>query len=112
MRKVYIIVGTTGEYSDHTQWNVATYIDKDQAQIHLERLNEQIKSLKLDRESNNRPKRSYSDRKQERTKIERTLDPNITVDYTGVSYGIEEVELFQHFDEFQETHNKDLISEG
>jgi hypothetical protein len=39
-RTVYVVVGHTGEYSDHTQWNVAAYLDREHAEEHARLANE------------------------------------------------------------------------
>lgn len=34
--KVYVVVGTTGEYSDRIEWQVCAYRDEEQAKAHVQ----------------------------------------------------------------------------
>lgn len=92
--KIYIVMGFTGEYSDAAEWRVVAYTTKEQAEIHIQRINAIIKEY---------TKRDYNTQNILQNRIiEEGLDSNCRVDYTGVSYNIEEIELFRHFDEFQD----------
>ena len=84
MDTIYIVFGTTGEYSDRTEWPVAAYADKAQAETHVtlaeswERLNGRDYSrLAYDR----------------RSQLVNPYDPGYTRDYTGTSYSVGEVPL-------------------
>lgn len=92
MQKIYLVIGSTGEYSDHTQWTVCAYGDQVQAELHAAALRKAVDGLNGHWEP------------EERARIEairRTLDGGCNVDCTGAFYGVEEVDLWRHFDEFQ-----------
>ncbi len=89
--RVYLVVGSTGEYSDHTQWNVAAYTDKEQADLHAAAANEAVKGAEdMDWEE------------RQLLKEQATLDAVMSISYTGTEYSVEEVPLFLHFDLFQD----------
>lgn len=74
---IYLVVGDTGEYSDHTQWNVCYYTNRKDAEEHARKANVRAKELRPDRWKPGRGANQY--------------DPNMRLDYTGTSYGVEEV---------------------
>lgn len=86
---VYVVVGETGEYSDFHTWDVVSYADRSQAEFHLAALQEVTKGCEdwdYDRQS----------------EFKTTLDPFVDMDYNGVTYSIEVIKMFDHFDQFQE----------
>lgn len=86
MDKIYIVSGTTGEYSDRSDWEVAAYYDKDQADLHAAKANEHAYKA-----------RDYG------AKMENPFDPNMEGDpFTGTKYAVSEMKLFRHIDEFLE----------
>lgn len=90
LNAVYIVVGNTGEYSSWTTWNVASYTTKEQADIHCNTLNDLVKGSK-----------EWDYDKRDEFKI--SLDPLMEMQYGGTEYSVEEVSLFAHFDQFQES---------
>lgn len=76
--KIFIVVGSTGEYSDYSEWNVLGFVDKLKADEMIKKLNNII------------------DTTVGRGEIERRLkeiDPVAFIDYTGISYRIDELEV-------------------
>jgi hypothetical protein len=86
-KSVFVVVGSTGEYSDHMEWNIAAYITKEEAEQHRDLANEFAKG-----------KEKLDWREQE--KLKNPYDPDMKIDYTGTRYYVNEVKLFVHVDEF------------
>lgn len=80
--KLYIVHGSTGEYSDHRSWTVAAYKDEAMAQAHVKAALDWV-------EKNVDPNASYS----ERDKYKNPFDPRMSIDYTGVDWTLGWVEL-------------------
>ena len=82
-------MGTTGEYSDRTEWPVIAFEDKELAkqQVYFasiranEIYNQMINDINFDLDDN-KNKNSY--------------DPNMKMDYTGTSYFIYETTLWEN----------------
>lgn len=83
--KVYVVSGTTGEYSDYRTWTVAAFLDEFAAISCKEELNRWCKENRIGRDD---PRMDYDDRQKGCP-----LDPNFAADYTGVSYEMEAVQL-------------------
>ena len=81
--KIYVVMGTTGEYSDRTEWTIAAYSDEEEAKKHVELATERALIEEANSEINGwdyQPKNDY--------------DTGMQIDYTGTGYYINEVELF------------------
>lgn len=89
----YVVWGTTGEYSDRSEWQVAAYTNKGQAEAHAAKLNELVAPIKD----------TYWSGEGRRFKTE--YDPKFSMDYTGTKYGVVELPLCCHVDEFLEHHS-------
>jgi hypothetical protein len=79
---IYVVMGTTGEYSDRTEWPVVAFCQKDTAEKLIEQATKRAKEIEATRE--------------ERYYVERgcnEFDPDMTMDYTGTYYFLYEVEL-------------------
>lgn len=89
MNKIYIVMGTTGEYSDRTEWPVKAFFNKQKAErlvrLASERAREIFSSLHSDW-YNVRKALSQGDIKNE-------YDSNFQIDYTGTLYFLSETEL-------------------
>ena len=89
MSIIYLVTGVTGEYSDFTKWNVKAFGSMDQAINFMEDINTVIQdTLKGEGQKN----LDYTARSA-LEKALKDLDPNVSIDYTGVDYEIEEIEL-------------------
>ena len=82
--KIYVVMGTTGKYSDRTEWLVAAYSNEKEAQKHIElateKANEEFEKYRKDVYKYD-PKNEY--------------DKGMAMDYTGTRYFLEESELFE-----------------
>lgn len=86
--KIYVVIGVTGEYSDRTEWLVVAYKTKSLAKEHVIKATEFARKWEVQVESED--KFSYQIWKKE----ENPLDPIAPyMDYTGISYYYEEVNL-------------------
>jgi hypothetical protein len=82
MKNVFVVMGTTGEYSDRNEWAVMAYLDEDKAQEHVVNADRRAKELFATHQD------CYS--------IERganEFDPDMSMSYTGTSYFIYKVPL-------------------
>lgn len=79
--KCYRVFGSTGEYSDHTEWSVKTFLSKANADQYCEKLKEWVKEYGQYNHINIR------------NGYKCPLDPNFRTDYTGTDYYVEEIEL-------------------
>jgi hypothetical protein len=90
--KIYIIKGTTGEYSDWQQWIVS--------KVFYSRENAEALASELDRLGKFGERAGtgtfeewYNTRASILKKLQ-TLDPKAKLDYTGTSYSVQECDLF------------------
>ena len=74
-RQVYVVMGTTGEYSDRTEWSVRAFLDEGDAQALVVAATERGKAIEASKAS---PYAS-TDEKNEH-------DPAMSMDYTGTTY--------------------------
>lgn len=79
---VFVVSGTTGEYSDREEWAVCAYEDEALAKEHV------LKAQQRGRELFDAGQYSYSP--DEPTSI---YDPFIRISYTGVSYRYDPVQV-------------------
>ena len=84
---VYVVHGSTGEYSDHRAWEVKAFISKDAADAMVARLNAWCKEMGCDE---GRGKLSYG---SEFANAKPPDDPDFSNDYTGTNYGVMELPL-------------------
>lgn len=78
--KIYIVEGTTGEYSDRSEWPVAAYADESLAQQHAE-------AAKRWYEEHDCFERHYDEI------FQNPFDPFMHINYTGTDWTVYEVEL-------------------
>ena len=81
MTTLYVVMGETGEYSDHSFWFVAGSYDQAKATEWAAKLNAESGRLQLADEST----MSVHERHMALVEL-RKLDPHATCDYTGVEY--------------------------
>lgn len=79
MNQLWIVYGSTGEYSDRDEWAVAVVDCEDDAKLMVVKLQEQFLSI---------PKEMHDDRwdHEDAMKAIMSLDPGFRCDYTGTSY--------------------------
>ena len=85
-QKIYIVSGTSGEYSDHREWMVKAFTDEGRAKS-LVLSATQAASEALILRSRDEDCDLYG------VIYTNPFDPYMSMDYTGVRYYIDEVEL-------------------
>ena len=89
MDKVWIVMGSTGEYSDRREWPVIAFTAEAAAKEHIAVLDVRMQQM---------PQEWREDRWEHEEKIKAhmaPLDPNFSMDYTGTSYFFYEVDVAQ-----------------
>jgi hypothetical protein len=76
---IWIVNGTTGEYSDRTDWVVCAYHDNPKAEEHAR--NAMLRAKEIQKQH---PGYTYHNWDENRVKNE--FDPNMRLDYTGTEY--------------------------
>lgn len=82
---IYILQGSTGEYSDRTDWIVRAYTSKDEAEADCFKANDEAHAVMKTTES-------YWEITDKEISL-LTVDPNAQFDYTGTSYWVKDCEL-------------------
>jgi hypothetical protein len=82
--QVYIVMGTTGQYSDRTQWTVGAYQDKTRADMHAD-----LAMTEACRIAKERPSRYHS------TDQVNIYDSKMSMSYTGADYYVLSVDLLE-----------------
>lgn len=87
MKKIYLVRGRTGEYSDSCEWYVCAYESKESADAHAEALGKQT---------------AHSDQWswEKRFAFKTSLDRGFQCDYNGTSYEVVEVDFYSSFKEY------------
>jgi hypothetical protein len=87
MSKVYIVFGTTGEYSDRNEWSVCGYRNKDIATKHADdaMIWAHLLKEKIDEEG----KSAFEAKDQ----LVSPYDSHFNMDYTGTDYYVLEVDI-------------------
>lgn len=88
MSTIYLVTGVTGEYADTTKWNVKAFGSLDQATDFLEEINTVMQNT-----VGGFPAPYDHVQRENLEKALKDLDPDVSVDYTGIDYEIEEIEL-------------------
>lgn len=81
---IWVLFGTTGEYSDRSEWVVRGYTSQEDAEADCAALNAIAKDI---RANSNR----YSDRSDAVAERLTPHDANASMDYTGTDYSVSEV---------------------
>lgn len=87
--KIWMVGGTTGEYSDRTEWVVDAWRSEAEAQARVVELTKAMQRLGITGREPDRYMEAHERRREEMQK----LDPSFMDDYTGTSYYICEMEL-------------------
>lgn len=84
MARAYIVEGTTGEYDDHQDWEVAVFTNKKRAERFCAKANDWLRARGLHTDE------AYiSDYRLEQARASKSpFDPHLHVDYTGASYDV------------------------
>lgn len=88
MSYVYVVMGYTGEYSDHTSWAVCAYEDEDKAEKHA--LKAEIRAKEMFDWANEKRDKFYLHLRKRKN----DWDPDMMIDYTGTTYAVIKVPRF------------------
>ena len=94
--KCYLLHGSTGEYSDRSDWVVRGYLDKSRADLDCSMANTQAAQyFNMTDADGIRFSCGDEDAEEERRIRKETLivDPNAQFDYTGTTYWVTECDL-------------------
>lgn len=84
--EIYVVMGTTGEYSDRSEWSVKAFSDEKKAKKFVREASKIAESIHAAAE--------YADNKWLfRREAKSPLDENFDIDYTGTSYFYYTVQL-------------------
>ncbi len=106
MNKIYVVMGCTGEYSDHREWPVCAYTSMELATKHSDLAMEwahknkqqfrnslsQVYSKWFDHKKSNPDDNDFNTFYANNT-LKSPYDPTINMDYTGTDYFVLEVEM-------------------
>jgi len=99
MSKIYILQGSTGEYSDRTDWIVQAYKDKVMADEECKQANQEANDYKEALDKLDNTKNDYYDKietyEKELSKKYLSVDPTAKFDYTGTSYWVVKCDLYE-----------------
>lgn len=87
--KIYIVNGTTGEYSDRSEWAVEAWTTKEAAEARVRDLGDKLQASGV-------ATLGYGDQKraaEEKFRTDPDGDPGFSCDYTGTSWFVTECEL-------------------
>lgn len=81
-KKVYVVVGSTGEYSDHREWYVKVFLSRVKAEAFVEAVSAEYRTIRGKYDSYYKIPDGLN-----------LLDPAMQIDYTGTNYNLVEVKL-------------------
>lgn len=81
--KIYVVTGTTGEWSDRDEWPVAAYLSEERAREHAEKADHKAKELFV----------VWGENRWDMPDGANPFDPHMSMDYTGTDYGVMTVPL-------------------
>jgi hypothetical protein len=96
MRKAYVVMGRTGEYSDRSEWAVCAYTKEDDAKAHMAKAQEYSDAWKAFKDTQEYVDLNWNEA-NERIKSANPMDPEFSCDYTGTDYWFVELELREAF---------------
>ena len=89
MTTIYVVMGNTGEYSDRNEWPVKAFTSKEKAQELVINAQNAFNTLVGGTGEKDASRYYFQHHKEHKN----PFDPNMNVDYTGVSYSYFEMEL-------------------
>jgi hypothetical protein len=84
-REIFVVLGSTGEYSDRVEWIVAAFASEHEA-------NERAANAKAEAD------RIFTDTNNDHLKrygATNKFDDQMQIDYTGVIYGVIKIKLYE-----------------
>lgn len=92
MRAVWVVEGSTGEYSDHREWPIGWYETQAEAEDVVTALTRAVKAFQNLAPDADHPD-DYEARDYAREQMRATgIDPFCSIDYTGINYRAYELE--------------------
>ena len=88
VKKIFVVQGSTGEYSDRTEWNVAAYAAKEMAERHVLLVQQWLAD-----EIKGRDYWSMNWDEREALTQRNPYDSHMSFDYSGTSYWVAEVDF-------------------
>jgi hypothetical protein len=85
-KTIFVVEGSTGEYSDHREWLVKAYTNETKAIEHILLASQEANKLFVKYNSDDY---AYGD------SLENKYDPYMQMDYTGVRYRYHSIELVE-----------------
>lgn len=85
MRKIFIVLGSTGEYSDHCEWPVVAFTSESAAKERVSKASERAREL-FQKYGGNRWN-------WDKDKEPNEFDSNMSMDYTGTNYSYRTLDL-------------------
>jgi hypothetical protein len=82
MNTIYVVMGSTGEYSDKDYWPVKAFLNKELSEKYIAKCSARAREIE-----NTRPSRYDLEKGLNK------FDPEMRMDYTGTSYFYYQVEL-------------------
>jgi hypothetical protein len=98
-KNVYIVMGSTGEYSDRSEWPVVAYLNEEHAKEHVEKATAYAKEFEVFAQRDEFRHNTW-DKRRELTVS--PFDPRFSMDYTGTSYWYDEVPLLREVKKFEQ----------
>lgn len=94
-QRIYVVMGTTGEYSDRTEWAVRAFLSEDRAKEEVSALEDQVLPLNEMRANGTYYDNEPYDWDERKAWLESAvpLDPKVAVSYTGTHYYYLDVEI-------------------
>lgn len=89
MSNIYVVMGETGEYSDHIEWPTKAFASEDAAKEFVLAVSEAARVTAAWKDASGYEWRLCSPEERPQN----PLDPNMQVDYAGVNYSYFAVEL-------------------
>lgn len=81
MRRVWVVSGSTGEYSDRNEWLVAAFASEDAAKARIIALDQRMQEMPQQWKEG-----SWGEHDGKMKEHMALLDPNFCIDYTGTRY--------------------------
>ena len=94
MSEIFVVQGSTGEYSDHREWLIKAFVKELAAQDFVEKVSARAREI-TQAEETARDARDYSFYDRKDPKFVNELDKDMQIDYTGVEYTYFPVELVE-----------------
>lgn len=91
MKTIYVVQGTTGEYSGRSEWSVCAYTDLEMARAHVTLADDWARADHVRRQPSKRDK--YGMYFDHGDGPPNPYDPSYRADYTGTYYYLAEVDV-------------------